>query len=187
MAFAQPIFDLLSSTFFWGPPNFRLSLLDKSPVSSFDVLVSSFLLLATSHSLALPAPSLDEGSKAVADPACPEHSRREPGRREGPLATAPITPLESALTSHFAPKFDLKSFRMRTYVTQEGWGGIPAFSSSHLIINDLMIHHLVPVPGACSIAARASSPLKFARQRSSACTSKLLTLCIHGDSKWLDS
>ena len=113
MAFTQPSFDLLPSPFFWGPANFRLSLLCKSPISSlnvlvssflllrkslilissFAVLVSSFLLLVTSHWLALPAPSLDEGSVAL-----------------GPLIPVPVTPLESALTSH------------------RGGGGVPLYS-----------------------------------------------------------
>ena len=49
-----------------------------------------------------------------------------------PLVTAPISSLESALTSHFAPKFDLKSFRMRTYVTPGGeGGGYPKCASTH--------------------------------------------------------
>jgi len=77
-----------------NPAIFRFSLLRRSLIPSFQVLVSSILLLATSHS---------------------------------PLATVPISSLESALTSHFATKFDLKSFRMRTYVTPGGRGvGAPS-------------------------------------------------------------
>ena len=57
-----------------------------------------------------------------------------------------ITPLECALTSHFAPEFDLKSFRMRTYVTPGGRGGTRAYARKLLIINYLTLTHLVPVP-----------------------------------------
>jgi len=57
-----------------------------------------------------------------------------------------LTPLECALTSHFASEFDLKSFRMRTYVTPGGRGGAPAFVSNYLILQGLLLCHPVLVP-----------------------------------------
>ena len=121
---------------------------------SFDSRRSNSATLLPSHLLAPLAPlalsvvegSLDEGSEAVVDP--------EPGRREGPLATAPITPLECALTSHFAPKFDLKSFRMHTYVTPGEGGAVSQLHVNSQILNDLLTCHLVPVPRRCSLNNR---------------------------------
>ena len=57
-----------------------------------------------------------------------------------------ITPLESALTSHFAPEFDLKSFRMRTYVTQGGGGVSSPIISNQLILHDFLAYRQVLVP-----------------------------------------
>ena len=160
MTLAQPIFDLLPSRLFWGPANFRHSHLCKSTVSSFDVLVSSFLLLRKSLILIPSFAVLVSSFLLLAT----SHS---------PLATVPITPLESALTSHFAPQFDLKSFRMRTYVTPGGRGGAPLFARNQLIINNLLDRRTVLVP------ARSRPNLKNRRLRFSSCRSHNSRLAKH--------
>jgi len=99
----------------------------------------SSVLLTSRHSLALsevegPALSVAEGSEVVVDP---EPGRREgreavvdpePGRREEPLVTAPLTPLESALTSHRG---------------EGGW--VMQVCTKSLILHGLYYFNLVPI------------------------------------------
>jgi len=118
----------------------------------FSALRRFMVALAISRPLVLLAPSLDEGSEV------------EGSEAERSLATAPITPLESALTSHFAPKFDLKSFRMRTYVTPGGGGWVPKVCVNSLILNKVTSSRLVLVPRSSHHYENRSFAFRVARR-----------------------
>jgi len=75
----------------------------------------------------------------------PQRYARNTGQKRS--VTLHVSPLECAPTSHFAPESDLKSFRMRTYVTQGEGGWVPQNNVNSLILKPISDHPLVLVPG----------------------------------------